>query len=118
MLGFSQNEQAIAFLSLLEGYPKKSTLYIGLFLLDKQFQKNSIGTRIINEVINEAVCSGYKTIKLSVQDNNVSGYPFWQKIGFKSVKRTKCDGFYNISMKLKCSAMNKSKKNFSLSLKS
>ena len=55
----------------------------------------------INEVIDMAFCSGYSTIKLSVQDNNMSGYPFWQKLGFKSVKRTKCDGFYNILTKLK-----------------
>ena len=100
LIGFSKHEQAIAFLSLLEGYPRKSTLYIGLFLIDKQFQKNSIGTKIINEVIDMAFTSGFKTLKLSVQDNNVSGYSFWQKLGFKSVKRTKCDGFYNISMKL------------------
>ena len=101
LIGFSKNEQAIAFLSLLEGYPRKNTLYLGLFLIDKQFQKMSVGTKIINEVINIAFDSGYKSIKLSVQDNNKSGYPFWQKFGFKKVKRTKCDGFYNISMKLK-----------------
>ena len=101
LIGFSEDEDAIAFLSLLEGYPRKTTLNIGLFLIDKQFQKNSIGTKIINEVIDMAFCSGYSTIKLSVQDNNMSGYPFWQKLGFKSVKRTKCDGFYNILTKLK-----------------
>ena len=101
LIGFSEDEDAIAFLSLLEGYPRKSTLYIGLFLIDKQYQKNSIGTKIINEVIDMAFDSGFKTLKLSVQDNNVSGYPFWQKLGFKITKRTKCDGFYNISMKLK-----------------
>lgn len=44
--------------------------------------------------------AGYTSIKLSVQDNNVSGYPFWKKLGFKAVKKTKCDGFYNISMEL------------------
>ena len=57
----------------------------------------------IDKVIDIAFESGYKSIKLSVQDNNVSGYPFWQKFGFKKVKRTKCNGFYNISMKLRYS---------------
>ena len=54
----------------------------------------------MNVVIDEAFSSGYTSIKLSVQDNNVSGYPFWKKLGFKAVKRTKGEGFYNISMEL------------------
>lgn len=100
-LGISKEQQTVAFLSLLEGYPESSTLYVGLFLIDKRFQKNSIGTRIMNAVIDDAFSLGYTTIKLSVQDNNVSGYPFWKKLGFKAVKKTKCDGFNNISMELK-----------------
>ena len=100
-LGFSKGQQPVAFLSLLEGYPESSTLYVGLFLIDKRFQKNSIGTKIMNTVFEDAFSEGYTSIKLSVQDNNVSGYPFWKKLGFKAVKRTKCDGFNNISMELK-----------------
>lgn len=100
-LGFSKGQQPVAFLSLLEGYPEASTLYVGLFLIDRRFQKNSIGTKIMNIVFEDAFSEGYTSIKLSVQDNNVSGYPFWKKLGFKAVKRTKCDGFNNISMELK-----------------
>ena len=55
----------------------------------------------MNTVFEDAFSEGYTSIKLSVQDNNVSGYPFWKKLGFKAVKRTKCDGFNNISMELK-----------------
>lgn len=86
---------------MLEGYPESESLYIGLFLIDKEYQYKSIGTKIMNGVIDEAFYSGYKKIKLSVQDNNSSGYPFWKKLGFKSVKKRKCKGFYNISMELK-----------------
>ena len=100
-LGFSKGQQPVVFLSLLEGYPESSTLYVGLFLIDRRFQKNSIGTKIMNIVVEDAFSEGYTSIKLSVQDNNVSGYPFWKKLGFKAVKRTKCDGFNNISMELK-----------------
>lgn len=102
LFGFSKDQQAVAFLSLLEGYPESETLYIGLFLIDKRFQKKSIGTRIVNAVIDEAIHSGYTALKLSVQENNISGYPFWKKMGFEAVNKTQCDGFYNISMELKC----------------
>ncbi len=100
-LGFSKDKQAVAFLALLEGYPEAETLYIGLFLIDEQFQRKSIGTKIIKTVIDEAFCSGYTALKLSVQENNVSGYPFWKKMGFEAVDKTECDGFYNFSMELK-----------------
>ncbi len=100
-LGFLKGQQPIAFMSLLEGYPEASTLYAGLFLIDSRFQKKSIGTKIMNTLIKYAFSEGYASIKLSVQDNNVSGYTFWKKLGFKAVKKTKCDGFNNISMELK-----------------
>lgn len=100
-IGFSNDKQSVAFLSLLEGYPESESLYIGLFLIDREYQYKSIGTKIMNGVIDAAFYSGYKKIKLSVQDNNNSGYPFWKKLGFKSVKKRRCKGFYNISMELK-----------------
>lgn len=98
--GFSKEQQAVAFLALLEGYPEAETLYIGLFLVDESFQKKSIGTKIINTVIKEAFHFGYTALKLSCQENNVSGYPFRKKLGFVAVNKTDCDGFYNVSMEL------------------
>lgn len=99
-VGFSYDNYSIAFLSLFEGYPEKDMFYIGLFLMDKRFQRQSLGTKIINAVIDTAFSANYMGIKLSVQDNNLSGYPFWQKIGFKRMDANQCNGFNNISMKL------------------
>ncbi len=99
-VGFSKGDEAIAFLSFFEGYPQKNILYIGLFLIDSDYQRKSYGTKIIQALIDEAFELKYDYIKLSVQENNVSGYPFWRKFGFKIVDKTKCDGFYNISMEL------------------
>lgn len=99
-VGFSKNDTAVAFLSMFEGYPEENTLYIGLFLVDKSFQRNSVGTDIISAVIGEGFDSGYTTVKLSVQDNNLSGYPFWKKLGFKAAGITECEGFFNVSMEL------------------
>ncbi len=99
-IGFSKNNTALAFLSMFLGYPEEKTLYIGLFLVDKSFQRNSVGTDIISAVIDAGVDSGYTTVKLSVQDNNISGFPFWKKMGFNCVNKTQCEGFCNISMEL------------------
>ena len=99
-IGFSRDGVPMAFLSLFEGYPDENTLYIGLFLVNKSVQRKSVGTEIMNAVIAEGFALGYTAIRLSVQDNNVSGYPFWQKLGFKETDKTLCQGFYNISMLL------------------
>ena len=39
-----------------------------------------------------------KNIRLSVQDNNVSGLSFWKYIGFSVVKKTECGSFVNLTM--------------------
>ena len=100
-LGFSKDGKGAAYLSLFEGYPEEKTLYIGLFLVDRSLQRSSLGSTVIKAVIDQGFSSGYGAVKLSVQDNNVSGYPFWKKMGFTAVNKTECDGFYNISMELK-----------------
>lgn len=100
-LGFSLNGVAVAFLSFFEGYPEADTLYIGLFLMDSKFKRMSIGTKIISTLIEKAFRSQYTSVKLSVQDNNISGYLFWKKLGFSLKEKTICNGFYNLSMELK-----------------
>ena len=40
----------------------------------------------------------FKTLKLSVQENNISGLNFWKKMGFYEIDRCTCDGFDNLSM--------------------
>lgn len=100
-IGFSLNGEAVALLSIFEGYPESDTLYIGLFLMNEKFKRKSIGTKIITSLIGEAFDSKYHSIKLSVQDNNISGCSFWRKLGFKTTKRSACNHFYNLSMELK-----------------
>lgn len=100
-IGFSLNGETVALLSVLEGYPQADTLYIGLFLMNEKYKRKSIGTKIISTVINEAFSAKFISVKLSVQDNNISGYSFWRKLGFKVTNKCNCNDFYNLSMELK-----------------
>ena len=100
-IGFSLNGEVIALLSIFEGYPEADTLYIGLFLMKEKFKRKLIGTKIINSIIDESFNAKYNTIKLSVQDNNISGCSFWRKLGFKVTQKCDCDNFCNLSMELK-----------------
>ena len=100
-IGFSLNGEAIALLSIFEGYPEADTLYIGLFLMNEKFKRKLIGTKMINSIIDESFNAKYNTIKLSVQDNNISRCSFWRKLGFKVTQKCDCDNFCNLSMELK-----------------
>ena len=97
-VGVSQNGQAISFLSILEGYPNADTLYIGLLLVDGKFKRKSIGSTIMTVLFTIAADMNFKTLKLSVQENNISGLNFWKKMGFYEIGRCTCDGFDNLSM--------------------
>lgn len=98
-VGVSQNGQAISFLSILEGYPDADTLYIGLLLVDGKFKRKSIGSTIMTVLFTIAADMNFKTLKLSVQENNISGLNFWKKMGFYEIDHCTCDGFDNLSMK-------------------
>lgn len=69
--------------------------------MNEKFKRKLIGTKIINSIIDESFNAKYNTIKLSVQDNNISGCSFWRKLGFKVTQKCDCDNFCNLSMELK-----------------
>lgn len=97
-IGFSLKSEAAAILSMLEDYPNHGTLYIGLFLMNEKFKRKSIASNIINTLLDEAFHTEYKSVKLSVQDNNISGFSFWKKLGFYVTEKIHCNGFCNLSM--------------------
>lgn len=100
-IGFSLKGEAVAWLSVFEDYPEINTVYIGLFLMNEKFKRKSIGTKIISALIEEAFNTKYNTVKLSVQDNNISGCSFWRKLGFQITEKRDCGHFFNLSMKLR-----------------
>ena len=97
-VGVSRQEESVAFLSILDGYPDVETLYIGLLLVDEKYKRKSVGTLITKAILAIASELGFKNLKLSVQDNNLSGLNFWRKMGFYEKDRCACDGFDNLSM--------------------
>ena len=83
-LGFYENEKLIAILDLILNYPDKDTSYIGLFMVDSNFQGKNIGTNIISGMI-EYLKLFYDFIKLGYVSTNVQSKNFWEKQGFDEV---------------------------------
>lgn len=98
-IGVSRNGKAIAFMSILERYPNTETLYVGLLLVDKKFQRQSVGTMLMKALLSVADDLKFQNLRLSVQSNNISGLTFWKKLRFYEVSRCICNGFDNLSMK-------------------
>ncbi|WP_197034507.1 GNAT family N-acetyltransferase [Streptobacillus canis] len=84
-LGIFIEERLVGVLDLLEGYPTKEVLWIGLLLIDKNFQNKGIATRVLEEFVYNM---GYETIRLGYIDVNVKAERFWKKNGFaKEIKK-------------------------------
>lgn len=83
---------------LIEGYPCADILWLGLFLVHNKFKRKHIGSKCIKALIDSLKQTDIKCIRLSVQDNNISGLSFWQHLGFSIVAETECENFKNLTM--------------------
>lgn len=97
-IGVSRDGKPVCALFGLYGYPEEQTFYIGLFLLNEEFKRKGIGTKVIKALFSSFSDTVIEKFRLSVQDNNISGLSFWKKMGFKVVNKTACDDFANLSM--------------------
>ena len=72
-IGFCDGENPVACMFMIEGYPEKSVLWLGLFLVHNKYKRKRIGTKFINSLIDSLKETSIRYIRLSVQDNNISG---------------------------------------------
>ncbi len=97
-IGVSYYGKPVCALFALYGYPDEKTVYIGLFLMNEEFKKQGIGTKVIKALFESFSNTVIEKFCLSVQDNNLSGCNFWKKLGFEVVNQSACDSFINLSM--------------------
>ena len=97
-IGFLYNDKPVGARFALYGYPDEKTVYIGLFLMNEEYKKQGIGTKVIRALFDSFSNSVIERFCLSVQDNNLSGCRFWNNLGFEVVNRNICEGFMNLSM--------------------
>jgi ribosomal protein S18 acetylase RimI-like enzyme len=76
---------------VLEGmrhYPEEATWWIGLLLLSPQVRGSGLGRKVV-EGFSEYVRSEHGTsIMLGVVEENRATFLFWQRLGFKLVRRS------------------------------
>lgn len=84
-IGFFEGEILAAVMDLILGYPTEDTAFIGLFMMNAEYQNQGIGSRIIRECAAHLQMSGYRKFRLGVDKGNPQSNAFWKKNGFTTV---------------------------------
>lgn len=98
-IGFYDNNQLLAVMDLIEGYPCEDTVYIGFFMVGQKFQKCGIGTKIIQELLLSCKAKGFLNIKLGYVKGNLQSEHFWLKNHFsKTGQETHTEKYIAVEM--------------------
>jgi len=81
-MGFYKENQLIAIMDLIIEYPNDNTAFIGLFMLNKEYQGFGIGTKIIYDALNFLKKEGYGYARLGYIKGNLESENFWIKNKF------------------------------------
>ena len=81
-LGYFNNNELIAIIDLIDGYPNNNEAYIGLFIINRNYQNKHIGTSIFNELKQSLKDQNFLKIRLAYINDNVEAKHFWYKLGF------------------------------------
>ena len=84
--------QLVGFLDLYHGYPTAEVFWVGLLVIQPQFQKSGYGREVIcglKETLAEV--GGYRVIRLGVALKNWPALRFWTRLGFDRIIAIKGD---------------------------
>lgn len=87
-IGFFSENKLLAVMDLIEGFPRENVAFIGLFMMDRQYQGKGIGSQIIQECIQCLRESGFRAVQLGVDKGNPQSFAFWKKNGFHVIEES------------------------------
>lgn len=90
-VGFYKENKLICLMDLIDHYPYKNTVYIGFFMVNKKYQNQGIGSKIIRELFCTLSKMGYKKVNLAWVNENKQSENFWLKNGMKVIKQIRSD---------------------------
>ena len=82
-LGFYSDDQLVAVMDLIAGYPNAKTAFIGFFMMNQQWQGMNIGTHIITEACHYLKGAGFSEVRLGYAKGNFQSEAFWLKNHFE-----------------------------------
>ncbi len=92
-VGFYQNENLIAVMDLIDGYPEPDIAFIGFFMMSKALQGQGTGTAMIQETAEYLKAAGKKAVRLAIDKGNPQSTHFWKKNGFAVIREVDRNGW-------------------------
>lgn len=80
-VGFFDGNNLVAVLDLIEKYPDKQTVFIGLFMVAAAYQGRGVGSKIVSSCFKQLAAEGYTHVRLGYVKTNPQAKSFWQKLG-------------------------------------
>ena len=94
------NNQKVAVLDMLMGYPAESCLWIGLLLIHEAHKHKGLGRQIISAIEKAAKTEGYESVQLGVIEKNGKALSFWHMLGFEVIREAKMEKEGSASVKV------------------
>lgn len=79
---YDKDDNLIAVVDLITGYPEADGAYIGWLIIDADLQRQGIGSQIFADLRASVKAQGYNTLRLCVIKENEEAKAFWTKQGF------------------------------------
>ena len=92
-VGFFREEELIAVMDLIDGYPTPDVAYLGLFMLKAAEQGKRRGSAILRETEASLKAEGFRAIRLAINKGNPQSTHFWQKNGYAILREVDKDGW-------------------------
>ena len=87
-IGYFYNDELLAIMDLIDGYPEQGIIFIGLFMVDHRYQNRGYGKIIIQEFIDYFRKNNYRSLRLAWIKENGKAEHFWLDQGFTPIKDT------------------------------
>jgi GNAT superfamily N-acetyltransferase len=86
-LGVYRDGALVAFVELIENYPRPHEWWIALLLLDPAVRRRGFGTEIHRAIAELVIERGGTAIGIGVLEPNRDGEQFWRKLGYVERER-------------------------------
>lgn len=91
----SLDGKIIGLIEMYLGYPTNNVLWIGMLIIDKEYQSKGYAKEVIEFINNELKTTAYQKIGIGVYLKNWRGLNFWIKQGFIKINKMYGDKEYS-----------------------
>ncbi len=81
--GFFDGVMLMAVMDLIACYPNEKTAFIGFFMMNGDFQRLGLGSKIIEKALNALKNQSFTRCRLAIDSGNPQAKHFWLKNGFQ-----------------------------------